>query len=322
MLNKRVFAAAIVSASLIAPAVSPAAHAQNVANQEGLAVEQGGLFKVELSVNPIHAGDKKITGTVKMAKDQTEQRINAAYPNAQSGFTIVTKTQVQFPEEVDFEITVQDAVTLNAGDSVTLASVPDKNSVGQGMKYDLVEVSVQPAKSAGEQTPAPQPLPEPNPAPNTPAPGGDNSKPGADQKPENGQQDSKPESGQKPEGGQPKPEGEKPKPEGDQQESKPQGEHKPQGENPGAGKKPEAPKDPENTPKDPKLPGDNGKKPEVDKEMLQGSSTVGDLFKILAALGGAAGLISGVAKLLTQGSSSANFMQSIRDFFAQFGIKF
>lgn len=322
MLNKRVLAAAIVSASLIAPAVSPAAHAQNVANKEESVVEQGGLFKVELSVNPVHAGDKKITGTVKMAKDQTEQRINAVYPNVQSGFTVVTKTQVQFPEEVVFEITVQDTVTLNAGDSVTIASVPDKNSVGQGVEYDLVKVSVQPAKPADEQPPAPQPLPKPNPEPNTPAPGGDNSKPGADQKPENGQQDSKPESGQKPEGGLPKPEDERPKPEGDQQESKPQGGHKPEGENPGADKKPEAPKDPEKNPKDPKLPGDNGKKPEVDKDMLQGSSTIGDLFKILAALGGTAGLISGLVKLLTQGSSNANFMQSIRDFFAQFNIKF
>ena len=56
--------------------------------------------------------------------------------------------------------------------------------------------------------------------------------------------------------------------------------------------------------------------------MLQGSSTIGDLFKILAALGGATGLISGVVKLLTRGSGSANFVQSIRDFFAQFNIKF
>lgn len=63
-------------------------------------------------------------------------------------------------------------------------------------------------------------------------------------------------------------------------------------------------------------------KPEIDKDMLQGSSTVGDLFKILAALGGVAGLISGVVKLLTLGSGSANFLQPLRGFLSQFNIRF
>lgn len=312
MLNKRVLAAAIMSASLIAPVVSPAAHAQNVTMQPG--ESQQSQVSV-LQIDPVKEGATKITGRIGLQAPEETVKITALLMRQVHLLsTSVSKSSSDVPELVEFEIMIPSTHLPMAGDQIQIgpAGEPTKQQV----------ITVLGSDSAEQQTPAPQPLPEPNPAPNTPAPGGDNSKPGADQKPENGQQDSKPESGQKPEGGQPKPEGEKPKPEGDQQESKPQGEHKPQGENPGAGKKPEAPKDPENTPKDPKLPGDNGKKPEIDKEMLQGSSTVGDLFKILAALGGAAGLISGVAKLLTQGSSSANFMQSIRDFFAQFGIKF
>ncbi|MDK4327026.1 hypothetical protein ACPV6E_04890 [Corynebacterium propinquum] len=303
MLNKRVLAAAIMSASLIAPVVSPAAHAQNVTMQPG--ESQQSQVSV-LQIDPVKEGATKITGRIGLQAPEETVKITALLMRQVHLLsTSVSKSSSDVPELVEFEIMIPSTHLPMAGDQIQIgpAGEPTKQQV----------ITVLGSDSAEQQTPAPQPLPEPNPAPNTPAPGGDDSKPGADQKPEDGQQDSKPESGQKPEGDQPKPEGEKPKPEGDQ---------KPEGETPGAGKKPEAPKGPENTPKDPKLPGDNGKNPEVDKDMLQGSSTIGDLFKILAALGGATGLISGVVKLLTLGSGSANFVQSIRDFFAQFNIKF
>ena len=290
MLNKRVLAAAIMSASLIAPVVSPAAHAQNVTMQPG--ESQQSQVSV-LQIDPVKEGATKITGRIGLQAPEETVKITALLMRQVHLLsTSVSKSSSDVPELVEFEIMIPSTHLPMAGDQIQIgpAGEPTNQQV----------ITVLGSDSAEQQTPAPQPLPEPNPAPNTPAPGGDDSKPGADQKPEDGQQDSKPESGQKPEGDQPKPEG----------------------ETPGAGKKPEAPKGPENTPKDPKLPGDNGKNPEVDKDMLQGSSTIGDLFKILAALGGATGLISGVVKLLTLGSGSANFVQSIRDFFAQFNIKF
>lgn len=311
MLNKRVVAAAIVSASLIAPVVSPAAHAQNGTMQAG--ESQQSQVSV-LQIDPVKEGATKITGRIGLQAPEETVTISALLMRQVHLLsTSVSKSSSDVPELAEFVIMIPSTHLPMAGDQIRVGPA------GEPTKQQVITVLA--SDSAEQQTPAPQPLPMPNPAPDTPVPGEGNSKPEADQKPDNGQQDSKPESGQKPEDNQPKPEDGKPKPEGGQQESKPEGEQKPEGENPGADKKPEAPKDPENTPKDPKLPGDNEKKPEIDKDMLQGSSTVGDLFKILAALGGVAGLISGVVKFLTLGSGSANFLQPIRDFFAKFNIK-
>ena len=238
MLNKRVLAAAIMSASLIAPVVSPAAHAQNVTMQPG--ESQQSQVSV-LQIDPVKEGATKITGRIGLQAPEETVKITALLMRQVHLLsTSVSKSSSDVPELVEFEIMIPSTHLPMAGDQIQIgpAGEPTKQQV----------ITVLGSDSAEQQTPAPQPLPEPNPAPNTPAPGGDDSKPGADQKPEDGQQDSKPESGQKPEGDQPKPEGEKPKPEGDQ---------KPEGETPGAGKKPEAPQGPENTPKDPKLPGDN-----------------------------------------------------------------
>lgn len=99
------------------------------------------------------------------------------------------------------------------------------------------------------------------------------------------------------------------------------GENQPEGQKPSEEKKPEAPKAPEKKPEAPKLPGEGGKKPEIDKGALQGSSNIGDFFKTLAAVGGVVGVVSGVVKLFTQGFSDAHFLQPLRGFLAQFNIK-
>ena len=99
------------------------------------------------------------------------------------------------------------------------------------------------------------------------------------------------------------------------------GENQPEGQKPREEKKPEAPKAPEKKPEAPKLPGEGGKKPEIDKGALQGSSNIGDFFKTLAAVGGVVGVVSGVVKLFTQGFSDAHFLQPLRGFLAQFNIK-
>ena len=100
------------------------------------------------------------------------------------------------------------------------------------------------------------------------------------------------------------------------------GDKKPEDQKPSEEKKPEAPKAPEKKPEGPKLPGEGGKKPEIDKGALQGSSNIGDFFKTLAAIGGVVGVVSGVVKLFTQGFNGAHFLQPLRDFLAQFNIKF
>lgn len=84
-------------------------------------------------------------------------------------------------------------------------------------------------------------------------------------------------------------------------------------------KTPEKPGNPK-TPT-PKVPGDT-KNPGIDKDGVQGSSSVGDLFKTLAAIGGVIGLITGVGKILFQGTNGLEFLQPLRGFLSQFNIRF
>ncbi|WKS48748.1 hypothetical protein NLL32_08390 [Corynebacterium propinquum] len=323
MLNKRVFAAAVLSVSLVVPSVAQAEPAVsraelNAANDDdGVNAEQVGLFNVELKVNPIKAGDKKIFGTVTMAKEQTEQTINVVFMNAQTASTTVFKTQFASPEIVDFEILVQDAVTLGTGETVRLAPVPSQNNPAEGKKFIGTAVTVQPAVAVESEKPSPAPTPIPE--PETP-------KPDQPEPPQGGQQTPNPDAGEQTPGDK-----EQQKPESPEDPKTPENE----GQKPGEEKKPEAPNAPEDKdkqpeppknpgkePKDPQVPGGDGKKPEVDKDALQGSSTIGDFFKTLAALGGVAGIVSGIVNLFSQGSSGANFVQPLRDFLAQFNSKF
>ncbi|WP_147578960.1 hypothetical protein [Corynebacterium propinquum] len=323
MLNKRVFAAAVLSVSLVVPSVAQAEPAVsraelNAANDDdGVNAEQVGLFNVELKVYPIKAGDKKIFGTVTMAKEQTEQTINVVFMNAQTASTTVFKTQFASPEIVDFEILVQDAVTLGTGETVRLAPVPSQNNPAEGKKFIGTAVTVQPAVAVESEKPSPAPTPIPE--PETP-------KPDQPEPPQGGQQTPNPDAGEQTPGDK-----EQQKPESPEDPKTPENE----GQKPGEEKKPEAPNAPEDKdkqpeppknpgkePKDPQVPGGDGKKPEVDKDALQGSSTIGDFFKTLAALGGVAGIVSGIVNLFSQGSSGANFVQPLRDFLAQFNSKF
>lgn len=322
MLNKRVFAAAVLSVSLVVPSVAQAEPAvsqagSNAANDGGVNAEQVGLFNVELKVNPIKAGDKKISGMVIMAKEQVEQQINVVFPNAQTASTTVQKTQHSFAEAVEFEISVQDAVTLREGETVMLAPVASLKNSGEGKKFVVTTVTVQPAVAVESEKPSPAPTPIPE--PETP-------KPDQPEPPQDGQQTPNPDAGEQTPGDK-----EQQKPESPEDPKTPENE----GQKPGEEKKPEAPNAPEDKdkqpeppknpgkePKDPQVPGGDGKKPEVDKDALQGSSTIGDFFKTLAALGGVAGIVSGIVNLFSQGSSGANFVQPLRDFLAQFNSKF
>ena len=144
----------------------------------------------------------------------------------------------------------------------------------------------------GEQKPGKQPGVE---NPETPKPGEKEQQPEVTpEKP--GQPETTPQLPQQPEAPRPAPEEEK-KPEV---------------------KKPETPK-PAPAPKPmPKPEGE--KKPGNDEGGLQGSSSIGDFFKTLAALGGLVGVVTGVVQFFTQGFGSSNFWQPLRDFISRFNI--
>lgn len=191
------------------------------------------------------------------------------------------------------------------------------NRPGEGQQSPMPEDGKKPegeAKPEGEQQ-VPNPETEKKPEADEQKPAGDaeDTKPGdkdkqpggKEQRPEKpGMSENKPADPKTPEN-----EGMKP------------GENQPEGQKPSEEKKPEAPKAPEKKPEAPKLPGEGGKKPEIDKGALQGSSNIGDFFKTLAAVGGVVGVVSGVVKLFTQGFSDAHFLQPLRGFLAQFNIK-
>lgn len=146
------------------------------------------------------------------------------------------------------------------------------------------QITVDAAPSSEEETPAPKPSPAPEaPAPHNPVP---------EKKPEDSAPDH---SGEQ-------------QPEDKQPEQKTPEQKTP--EKPGNSKTPA-----------PKVPGDT-KNPGVDKDGVQGSSSVGDLFKTLAAIGGVIGLITGVGKILFQGTRGLDFLQPLRGFLSQFNIRF
>lgn len=191
------------------------------------------------------------------------------------------------------------------------------NRPGEGQQSPMPEDGKKPegeAKPEGEQQ-VPNPETEKKPEADEQKPAGDaeDTKPGDKDKQPGGkeQQPEKPGMSENKPADPKTPENEGMKP----------GENQPEDQKPSEEKKPEAPKAPEKKPEAPKLPGEGGKKPEIDKGALQGSSNIGDFFKTLAAVGGVVGVVSGVVKLFTQGFSDAHFLQPLRGFLAQFNIK-
>lgn len=339
MLNKRVVVAIATLGSLAIPsvsAISPVAQAQ-----EEIAPVVADDASKQVIVDQPRVGDAKITGKVLVTDGQNTQSVTVFFPQRQHSEQVqVTREGTVGTDLVAFEYTVPTLRPLQEGETVVVGIAGNPQTFQTVTVQKALTPEVQPApapepapkpvpqpegdkKPEGEKpAPAPQPAPAPEgeqkPAPKpgvenpeTPKPGEKEQQPEiAPEKP--GQSETTPQEPQQPEAPRPAPEEEKKpevkKPETPKPAPAPKPMPKPEGEQKPAPKPSPAP--------------EGEQKPEIDKDMLQGSSTVGDLFKILAALGGVAGLISGVVKLLTLGSGSANFLQPLRGFLSQFNIRF
>lgn len=347
MLNKRVVVAIATLGSLAIPsvsAISPVAQAQ-----EEIAPVVADDASKQVIVDQPRVGDAKITGKVLVTDGQNTQSVTVFFPQRQHSEQVqVTREGTVGTDLVAFEYTVPTLRPLQEGETVVVGIAGNPQTFQTVTVQKALTPEVQPA-------PAPEPAPKPVPQPETPKPEGDKKpegekpapapspapegeqkpapKPGVEnpetpkpgekeQQPEvtpekPGQPETTPQEPQQPEAPRPAPEEEK-KPEVKKPETP-----KPEGEKPAPAPKPMPKPEGEQKPAPKPSPAPEGEqKPEIDKDMLQGSSTVGDLFKILAALGGVAGLISGVVKLLTLGSGSANFLQPLRGFLSQFNIRF
>ena len=291
-------------------------------------------------VHPVKAGDTAVTGQAWLHTPGQTRTVSAFFKaQATSGQTTVTNKHTDRPEIIDFTIQIPRPYVPKAGDVIIVGFDGDTSS----QKH----ITVDAAPSLEEETPAPKPSPAPEaPAPHNPVPekkpedstpdhGSEpqpkqpenGNKPGEGDKPEEG---AKPDAGSKPGAGKkpdsqpqdPKlpedatPEDKKPDnkaPENEQPEDKQPEQKTPEQKTP---EKPGNPKTPT-----PKVPGDT-KNPGIDKDGVQGSSSVGDLFKTLAAIGGVIGLITGVGKILFQGTNGLEFLQPLRGFLSQFNIRF
>ena len=291
-------------------------------------------------VHPVKAGDTAVTGQAWLHTPGQTRTVSAFFEaQATSGQTTVTNKHTDRPEIIDFTIQIPGPYVPKAGDVIIVGFDGDTSS----QKH----ITVDAAPSLEEETPAPKPSPAPEaPAPHNPVPekkpedstpdhGSEpqpkqpenGNKPGEGDKPEDG---AKPDAGSKPGAGKkpdsqpqdPKlpedatPEDKKPDnkaPENEQPEDKQPEQKTPEQKTP---EKPGNPKTPT-----PKVPGDT-KNPGIDKDGVQGSSSVGDLFKTLAAIGGVIGLITGVGKILFQGTNGLDFLQPLRGFLSQFNIRF
>lgn len=305
MLNKRVVVAIATLGSLAIPsisAISPVTQAQEIAP-----VVADDASK-QVIVDQPRVGDAKITGKVLVTDGQNTQSVTVFFPQRQHSEQVqVTREGTAGTDLVAFEYTVPTLRPLQEGETVVVGIAGNPQTFQTVTVQKALTPEVQPAPE-GEQKPGKQPEME---KPETPKPGEKEQQPEvAPEKP--GQPETTPQEPQQPEAPRPAPEEEKKpevkKPETPKPAPAPKPMPKPEGEQKPAPKPSPAP--------------EGEQKPEIDKDMLQGSSTVGDLFKILAALGGVAGLISGVVKLLTLGSGSANFLQPLRGFLSQFNIRF
>lgn len=71
------------------------------------------------------------------------------------------------------------------------------------------------------------------------------------------------------------------------------------------------------TPAKPSVPSNDGA-----SDGAEGSSKFGKVFGVIAGLGGLAALVAGATHWLNQNQDFAHFLQPLRDFLAQFNIKF
>ncbi|CAM2733928.1 hypothetical protein COPR103792_00280 [Corynebacterium propinquum] len=275
--------------------------------------EAEGELTYGVTVDPVKVGATKVTGTVVMKKEEKELTIFAVFPRVLTTSMTVDKSRFDVAEEVPFELAVPESLVLEAGQMITVGV--------QGQQDRQTKVTVQAADSGSTESPNPdqqnpeQSAPE-KPAPDTPAPENpqpDQSAP-EQQNPDN-PAPGNPGSEKKPEDKTPEhktPEQKNPEP---QAPGKPLPDKKPEDKTPEQ-KKPDDQKKP-----NPKNPGGQ-KNPELDKDGLQGSSNIGDVFTTLAAIGGVVGLIGGIFKLFTQTSHAPDLLQPLRGFLSQFNIRF
>ena len=289
MLNKRVVVAIATLGSLAIPsvsAISPVAQAKEIAP-----VVADDASK-QVIVDQPRVGDAKITGKVLVTDGQNTQSVTVFFPQRQHSEQVqVTREGAAGTDLVAFEYTVPTLRPLQEDETVVVGIAGNTQTFQTVTVQKALTPEVQPAPE-GEQKPGKQPEME---KPETPKPGEKEQQPEVTpEKP--GQPETTPQLPQQPEAPKPAPEEEK-KPEV---------------------KKPETPK-PAPAPKPmPKPEGE--KKPGNDEGGLQGSSSIGDFFKTLAALGGLVGVVTGVVQFFTQGFGSSNFWQPLRDFISRFNI--
>ena len=114
-------AAQVNQAIAPAPGANEAGQAGGQDNADGDVADQQMI--VSPQVNDITAGDKKVTGTVRLYPSAKKYEFAATFPGGQ-----VAKTQLDAPAAaatVNFEIAVPQGVELKAGDEVFVTPVPN-----------------------------------------------------------------------------------------------------------------------------------------------------------------------------------------------------
>ncbi|MDK4257310.1 hypothetical protein [Corynebacterium propinquum] len=181
MLNKRVFAAAVISLSLAIPTVaSQATEAQ--AQPAMVAQNQVNDATKQVVVNPVKVGDTVITGKVLLQAGHKSQNVSILFDARAHQQTAVASRDESFGDDlVSFESPIPSLYSLQPGETITvgIAGKPDT------FKKVVVEAATTPAPGTSpEQAPGTE---------NTPGgeltPGGDNNpgqNPGATPKPPQG----------------------------------------------------------------------------------------------------------------------------------------
>lgn len=137
-------AAQVNRAAVEGPGANEAGQAGGQDNADGDAADQQMI--VSPQVNDITAGDKKVTGTVRLYPSAKKYEFAATFPGGQ-----VAKTQLDAPAAaatVNFEIAVPEGVELKAGDEVFVTSVPNVAIPGTN-EGPGKNVTVKPAAAPG-----------------------------------------------------------------------------------------------------------------------------------------------------------------------------
>ncbi|WP_306515247.1 hypothetical protein [Corynebacterium sp.] len=137
-------AAQVNQAIAPAPGANEAGQAGGQDNADGDAADQQMI--VSPQVNDITAGDKKVTGTVRLYPSAKKYEFAATFPGGQ-----VAKTQLDAPAvaaTVNFEIAVPEGVELKAGDEVFVTPVPNVAIPGTN-EGPGKNVTVKPAAAPG-----------------------------------------------------------------------------------------------------------------------------------------------------------------------------